>query len=38
MCKLPVFKPNDYFFKKHGREGEDQVETYSRAVREIMAR
>lgn len=35
--RLPVFAPNEFFFKNHQREGEDKVETYMRVVRQIMA-
>ena len=34
---LPVFEPNDYFFKHHQKEGEEKWETYARVVRSIMA-
>ena len=34
--ELPVFKPNDYFFMHHQKEGEEQWMTYMRVVREIM--
>ena len=34
---LPVFKPNDYFFEHHQREGEEKWLTYSRVIRDIMA-
>ena len=36
--ELPVFKPNDYFFKNHQKEGEQKWETYARVVRDIMAK
>ncbi len=36
LLEFPVFRPNDYFFKHHQREGEQKWETYARAVREIM--
>ena len=36
--EFPVFKPNEYFFKHHQREGEEQWETYARVIREIMAK
>jgi len=34
---LPTFKPNEWFFKHHQKEGEEQWETYARVIREIMA-
>lgn len=35
--ELPVFTPNDYFFKNHVREGEEKWQAYMRVVRELMA-
>ncbi len=35
---LPVFTPNDYFWQKHQREGEEKWETYARTVQSIMAK
>ena len=35
--EFPVFKPNEYFWKHHQREGEEKTETYSRVIREIMS-
>jgi hypothetical protein len=37
IIELPVFKPNDYFFKNHQREGEEQWETYARVIRDLMS-
>lgn len=34
---MPIFKPNDYFFEHHQKEGEEKWQTYTRVVREIMA-
>ena len=34
---LPIFKPNEFFFKHHQREGEERWETYARVVRDIMS-
>ena len=36
LIEFPVFKPNEYFFKHHQREGEEKWRTYARAIREIM--
>lgn len=36
--ELPVFEPNDYFFKNHKKEGEEKWECYARVMREIMAK
>jgi hypothetical protein len=36
--ELPVFKPNDYFFKHHQREKEEKWETFARVTRELMAK
>ena len=35
--ELPVFTPNEYFFKNHQRPGEERYETYMRVMRDIMA-
>jgi hypothetical protein len=35
--ELPVFKPNEYFFKNHQQPGEERWVTYMRVIREIMA-
>lgn len=35
--ELPVFKPNEYFFEHHTKEGEERWETYARVIRDIMA-
>jgi hypothetical protein len=35
---LPVFAPNDYFWKHHWQEGkEEKWEAYARVVRQIMS-
>ena len=34
---MPVFKPNEYFFKNHQREGEEKWETYARVIRDLMS-
>ena len=38
IIELPIFKPNEYFFKNHQKEGEDKAETYARVIREIMSK
>lgn len=38
VIELPVFQPNDYFFKHHAKEGEEKWKTYARVIRDIMAR
>ena len=35
--ELPVFRPNDYFWKTHQRKDEEKWQTYARVMREIMA-
>lgn len=35
--EMPTFKPNEYFWKNHQKEGEEQWETYARVIRHIMA-
>jgi len=37
VLDLPIFEPNDFFFKHHMKEGEEQWETYMRVIRQIMA-
>ena len=37
VVKLPTFKPNEYFFNKFARQGEEKWETYARVIREIMS-
>jgi len=34
---LPIFKPNDYFFENHQKEGEEKWETFARVVRLLMS-
>jgi hypothetical protein len=34
--ELPVFRPNEYFFKHHQKPDEEKFQTYMRIVREIM--
>lgn len=36
--ELPVFEPNDYFFKNHQKEGEEKWECYARIMRDIIAK
>lgn len=35
--ELPVFIPNEWFFQKYQKSGEERWETYMRIIREIMA-
>jgi len=35
--KMPVFEPNDYFWKNHWDGKEEKWVAYARAVREIIA-
>ena len=37
ISEMPVFKPNEYFFKNHQREGEEKWETYARVIRDLMS-
>lgn len=37
VCEMPIFRPNEYFFKTHQGEGEERWETYGRIVREIIS-
>ena len=34
--ELPVFKPNEFFWKNHLKEGEEKWKCYARVIREIM--
>lgn len=33
---LPVFKPNDYFWKHYWKPGEDKAQVFANAVRQVM--
>ena len=35
--ELPVFRPNEYFFEHHQREGEERWQTYLRVVRDLIS-
>jgi len=35
--ELPIFRPNEYFWKHHQQEGEEKWETYSRVIRSLMS-
>jgi len=35
--ELPIFRPNDYFFEHHQKEGEQKHDTYARVVRQLMS-
>ena len=38
LNEMPVFEPNEYFWKHHWQEGkEEKWEAFARAVRELMA-
>ena len=34
---MPIFRPNEFFWKNHQREGEQQWQTYARVIRDIIA-
>jgi hypothetical protein len=36
--QFPTFRPNEYFWKHHQKEGEEQWQTYARVIRHIMAK
>jgi len=36
--EMPIFTPNEYFWKHHQKEGEEKWETYMRTMRSIMAK
>jgi len=35
--ELPVFRPNDFFFSNHQKEGEEKWQTYERVIRTLIA-
>jgi hypothetical protein len=35
--ELPIFRPNEYFWKHHQREDEEKWQTYSRVIRSLMS-
>ena len=37
VYEMPIFRPNDFFWKNHQREGEEKWETYSRVIRDIIS-
>ena len=37
VLQMPVFKPNQYLWDNHLREGEDKVDCYARVMRELMS-
>lgn len=34
---LPVFRPNEYLWQHHQKEGEEKWQTYARVIRQIMS-
>jgi len=37
IIQLPVFRPNEYFWKHHQREDEERYETYMRVIRDLLS-
>ena len=35
--ELPIFRPNDFFWKHHQKEGEEKWQTYERTIRTLMS-
>ena len=35
--EFPVFRPNEYFWKNHVKEGEEKADAYCRVMREFLA-
>lgn len=33
---MPIFRPNEFFWKNHQKEGEEKWETYARVLRDII--
>lgn len=36
MFEMPVFRPNEFFWKNHVKEGEEKWQTYARVIRQII--
>ena len=36
--ELPIFRPNDFFWKTHVREGEQKWECYRRVMQDLMSK
>ena len=36
--ELPIFRPNEFFWENHQREGEEKWQTFARCTRDIMAK
>mmetsp|Transcript_19140 Transcript_19140/g.32628 ORF Transcript_19140/g.32628 Transcript_19140/m.32628 type:complete len:111 (-) Transcript_19140:119-451(-) len=34
---MPIFRPNDFFWRNHQQEGEEKWETYLRVIRQLMS-
>lgn len=37
LNEMPIFRPNEYFWKNHQREGEEKWQTYARVIRDIIS-
>jgi hypothetical protein len=37
VYELPIFRPNDYFWANHLKEGEQKWQCYARVIRDIIA-
>ena len=37
IIHMPIFRPNEYFYKHHKKEGEEDYQAFMRVVRELMA-
>jgi hypothetical protein len=35
--ELPIFRPNEFFWENHQREGEEKWQTYARVIRQLMS-
>jgi len=37
VYEMPIFRPNEYFWKHHQKEGEEKWQTYARVIRDIIS-
>ena len=37
LYEMPIFRPNEYFWEHHQKEGEEKWQTYARVIRDIIS-
>ena len=37
VFEMPIFRPNEFFWENHQREGEEKWQTYARVIRDIIS-